>query len=446
MDERVKAPPDIGNRKVRASPGKHQTRAHAVCSSSGSHMWINCPPSARLQEKFPNETSVYAEAGTFVHELCEYKLKKAHKKRVRRPQSEEYDDEAAERNSDLYCEIVTEAEEAMRAEHGEVVMLIEEKLDFSAYVPDGFGSGDCILCSPGEIHVFDYKNGHLFVDADHNSQMMLYALAAVTAYDFIFDFQTVSMTIVQPNVDNISTYTVSKKELMEWGEWLKPIARMAYEGKGEQNPGEWCRFCRAKAVCEARKKEALSLAREEFLDLDARDAALSDDETDATAPYDPDTETAVFKQPMLVPQEEIERILPLLNRIEDWIQSVFAYVSNEAIQHGVKWKGYKVVEGRSRRQFTDTKAVISAAIDAGYTDIYKKELISLTEFEKLMGKKAFQSVLGEYVVKPPGKLTLVPESDPRDAVDTKQDVPEFDVLDEAGNKTEYRDDKELPFN
>ncbi|MBQ9632694.1 MAG: DUF2800 domain-containing protein, partial [Lachnospiraceae bacterium] len=192
------------------------------------------------------------------------------------------------------------------------------------------------------------------------------------------------------------------------------------------------------------KKEALSLAREEFLDLDAGEAALSEEETDATASYDPDTETAVFKQPMLVPQEEIERILPLLNRIEDWIQSVFAYVSNEAIQHGVKWKGYKIVEGRSRRQFTDTKAVVNAATEAGYTDIYKKELISLTEFEKLMGKKAFQSVLGEFVVKPPGKLTLVTESDPRDAVDTKSGIDEFDVLDES--KTEYSDDGELPFN
>ena len=294
-------------------------------------MWINCPPSARLQELFPNESSPYAEAGTFVHELCEYKLKKAHKKRVKRPQSEEYDDEAAERNSDLYCEIITEAEEMMKAERGEVLMLIEEKLNFSAYVPDGFGSGDCVLCAPGEVHVFDYKNGHLFVDADHNSQMMLYALAAVTAYDFIFDFQTVSMTIVQPNVENISTYTVTKEELLAWGEWVKPIAKLAYEGGGEQHPGDWCRFCRAKPVCEARKCEALALAQDEFLDLDAGTGALSVDETDvptetdATAHYKPDTDTAVFKQPMLVPQEEIEKILPLLNRIDDWIQSVFAW-------------------------------------------------------------------------------------------------------------------------
>ena len=452
---KTKAPPDM-KEETRASPvrmatgsleDKHHTRSHAVCSASSSKMWINCTPSARLQELFPSETSEYAERGTFVHELCEYKLNKAHRKRVKRPQSEEYDDEAAERSSDLYCEIITEAEERMKAEHGEVVMLIEEKLDFSRWVPEGFGSGDCVLCAPKELHVFDYKNGYLFVDADHNSQMMLYALAVVDAYDFLFDFETVSMTIVQPNAENISMYTVSKQELLEWGEWLKPIAKMAFEGKGEQNPGEWCRWCRAKPVCEARKAEALALVREEFLDLDAGEAVLDSsaadagngisggdaEETDATAPYRPDTDTAVFKQPMLVPKDEIERILPTLNRIQDWIESVFAYVASEAIQHGMKWKGYKVVEGRSKRQFTNLKAVVKAAQEAGYTDLYKQELISLSEFEKMMGKKTFNSVLGDLVVKPPGKLSLVPESDPREAVDMGEGPSEFDVLDDPGD-------------
>ena len=247
------------------------------------------------------------------------------------------------------------------------------------------------------------------------------------------------MTIVQPNAENISTYTVSKQELLDWGEWLKPIAKMAFEGKGEQNPGEWCRWCKAKPVCEARKREALALAREEFLDLDADEGVLSDDasmedtveESDVTAPYEPDRQTAVFKQPMLVPKEEIERILPTLNRISDWIDSVFAYVASEAIFHGQKWEGYKVVEGRSRRQFTDTKAVVKAAQEAGYTDLYKQELISLTEFEKMMGKKTFNTVLGDLVVKPPGKLTLVPESDPREAVDLSGGLPEFEVLEDG---------------
>ena len=189
-----------------SNPSKHYTRAHAVCSSSSSKMWLNCPPSARLQEQFPNESTTYALEGTLVHELGEYLLKKAHKMRVKRPQSEEYDTELAERNAALYAEVVTECEQRMKEEHGSVLMLIEERLDFSHIVPEGFGSGDCVLVSPSELHVFDYKNGHLFVDADHNSQMMLYALGALHSYDFIYDVQTVSMTIVQPNVDNISTF------------------------------------------------------------------------------------------------------------------------------------------------------------------------------------------------------------------------------------------------
>ena len=437
--------PPKGDMQARASPitadataieDKHHTRAHAVCSASSSKMWLYCTPSARLQELFPNETSVYAERGTFVHELGEYKIRKAHNEKLDRPRSSDFDDEDAERNSDLYCEIVIEAEQQMKREHGEAVMFIEEKLDFSPWVPEGFGSVDCLICAAGEVRIFDYKNGHVFVDADHNPQMMLYALGAVNAYDFLFDFQVISMTIVQPNVENISTYTVSKDELLSWGEWVKPRARMAFNGEGEQCPGdETCRWCRAKAVCEARKAEALALAQGEFIDLDAAEGVLSDasDETDVTAPYKPDVDTVVFKQPMLVPQEEIERILPVLNRIEDWITSVFAYVANEAIQHGVKWKGYKVVEGRSRRQFTDTKAVIKAAKDAGFDDLYKQEMKSLTEIEKMMGKKTFNTVLGEYVLKPPGKLSLVPESDPRESVEVDGSPSEFDVLEDMSD-------------
>ncbi|CAK7037527.1 MAG: hypothetical protein BACD_00174 [Bacteroides rodentium] len=443
-------PPEKGTAAVRASPpgsieDKHHTRGHAVCSASSSKMWSHCTPSARLQELFPNESSVYAERGTFVHELGEYKLKRAHKKRVKRPQSEEFDDEEAERNSDLYVETIIETEEAMKIVHGEVLMLVEEKLDFSSWVPDGFGSGDCLLIAPGEIHVFDYKNGFNFVpvcETDDNgvthpnSQLALYALGAVSAYDFLFDFQLITLHIIQPNAENIAEYTLSRAELMEFGEWIRPLAKMAYEGVGEQVPGEHCRWCRAKPVCEARKREALALAQGEFIDLDANTGVLDEqEESDATAAYCPDTDTVVFKQPMLVAKEEIERILPILNRISDWIDSVFAYVSGEAM-HGTKWKGYKLVQGRSKRVFTDIKAVEKKVIEAGYSDIYKQELLTLTEFEKLMGKKNFASVLGELVVKPPGKLTLVPESDPRDEVNIDSGPTEFDTLEDPPPDTQ----------
>ena len=163
---------------------------------------------------------------------------------------------------------------------------------------------------------------------------------------------------------------------------------------------------------------------------------MSDIETtDTTALYAPDRTVPTFRKPGMLPLSELAELLPTLNRISGWIESVFAFVSTEAIGHGVPIPGYKVVEGRSKRVFTDTRAVISAATSEGYTDIYKSELISLTEFEKMMGKKRFTEILGKYVAKPPGKLTLVPESDPRPAVDMSSAADEFDVLDETENNT-----------
>ena len=220
------------------------------------------------------------------------------------------------------------------------------------------------------------------------------------------------------------------EELLDWAEtYVRPRAKLAFEGKGEQVPGDWCRFCRARTSCKACAGEAMALVKEEFLDLDAGVLADETEETDATASFDPDTSVPTFKSPALLSKADIEKMLPTLNRIESWIEAIFAYVSSEAINHGVCWDGYKVVEGRSKRQFLDTKSVVAAAEKAGYTDIYKTELISLTEFEKLMGKKKFQEILGEYVVKPPGKLALVPNSDPREAVDLQTAEDEFAVLD-----------------
>ena len=409
-------------------PGKH-----AVLSASSSKQWIHCPPSARLEEPFPNESSVFAEEGTWAHELCEYKVKKYLHERKKRPQSEFYTEEI-EQATDIYAEFVISIIEGMKRNGVEPLCFVEERLDFSNIVPEGFGTGDMIILGKDEqgrglIHICDYKNGKgVFVDAHENSQMMLYATGALNAYGYIYEIEIVRMSIIQPRLENISTYEMTADDLRTWGESIKPIAQMAFEGKGEQNPGEWCRFCRAKPVCKACMEEALALAKEEFLDLDAGALADEAEETDATAPYNADTATPVFKQPGLVVFSELVKVLPTLNRISFWIESVFAFVSAEAINHGVPVEGYKVVEGRSKRIFTDTKAVVSAAEAEGYTDIYKQELLTLTEFEKMMGKKKFAEVLGEYVVKPPGKLALVPESDPRPAVDLSTAADEFEAL------------------
>ena len=403
---------------------------HALLSASSSKQWLHCPPSIRLQEGFPNESSVYAREGTFAHEVCEYKVRKYLHERVRRPQSEEFYTEEIEQITDVYYEFVVGVIEEMKRSGCEPLVLVEERVDYSHIAPSGFGTADMLIVGrdkhgKGLLHVCDFKAGKgVFVDADHNSQMMLYALGGLAAHGFVYDVELVRMTIIQPRLDNISTFECSRSELEEWGESIRPIAKMAYEGKGEQKAGDWCRFCRAKPVCRACADEALALCREEFLDLDA--GAFTDDteESDMTAPYSPDTDTPVFRQPGLVPMTELARLLPTLNRISGWIDSVFAYVSNEAINHAAAIPGYKVVEGRSKRVFTNIKAVVDTAVANGYTDLYKQQLISLTEFEKMMGKKRFRELLGEYVAKPPGKLALVPESDPRPAVELNQSAAE----------------------
>jgi hypothetical protein len=418
---------------------------HALLSASSSKQWLNCPPSARLQENFPNESSVFAEEGTFAHSVCEYKVKKYLHERVRRPQSEEFYTEEIDQITDMYAEFVITIIEEMKRNGCEPLVLVEERVDYSHIAPSGFGTADMLIVGRDEegrglLHICDFKTGKgVFVDANHNSQMMLYAIGALHSYGYIYPIEIVRMSIIQPRLDNISTYECTRTELEAWGESIRDTAKMAYEGKGEQKAGDWCRFCRAKPVCRACKEEAMSLVREEFLDLDAGAFAESArdspgdtsevEETDMTAPYNPDTSSPVFKQPGLVPMSELEEILPTLNRISSWIESVFAYISSEAINHGVPIKGYKVVEGRSKRVFTDVKAVADKAVQNGFTDIYKQQMITLTEFEKLMGKKKFAELLGEFVAKPPGKLALVPDSDPRPPVEIQSDAfDEFEAL------------------
>ncbi len=420
---------------------------HALLSASSSKRWLHCTPSVRLEEGFPNESSVFAREGTFAHALCEYKLGRYLHNRVTRPQSDEFYTEEIDQITDVYYEFAVGVIEGMKQNGCEPLVMIEERVDYSHIAPSGFGTADLLVLGVDEngrglLHVIDFKAGKgVFVDCDHNSQMLLYATGALQAYGFIYDVQTIRMTIVQPRLDNISTFECTRQELEDWGESIRPIAKLAFEGKGQQHPGDWCKFCRAKPVCRACADEAMALARDEFLDLDA--GALSEEtaipegeemqtETGAEARDSPTVDQPVFKQPGLIPMTDLAAILPTLNRISSWIESVFAYVSSEAINHAVPVPGYKIVEGRSKRVFTDTKAVVDTAIQNGYTDLYKQQLITLTEFEKMMGKKKFNELLGDFVTKPPGKLALVPEDDPRPPVDLNNAPDqEFAVLPDA---------------
>ena len=399
-----------------------------------------------------------------MHERCEWKLRTALGESMDEPHSE-YDTEETDQVTDVYAEFCLTTIESMRRSGMEPLILIEERLNYSHIAPQGFGTGDLVLVGrdadgTGLIHVIDFKGGRgVRVDAEMNSQMMLYAAAALNSYGFLVDPEIIRMSIVQPRLDNISTFQMTVEELNAWAESIKPIAQMAYEGKGEQHTGDWCIFCKAKPVCRACAEEALALAREEFLDLDDGATAegwadadpttdpihpgtdiapgsdadtnpITDDVevSDATAPYIIDRETVVFKSPNLIPIETLASLMPSLTRIGSWIEAVFAFISAEAITHGVPIPGYKIVEGRSRRVFSDEQAAANAAEAAGVTNIYKTEMKSLSEIEKMMGKKRFAEVLGGYVLKPPGKLALVPLDDPRPAVDNTTAADEFEVL------------------
>lgn len=369
---------------------------HAVLSASGSHRWLNCTPSARLELEFENTGSEAAREGTAAHALCEHKLKRALHMRSRHPVSD-YDSDEMEECTDAYVDFVMEQYEAAKQVCEDLIILIEQRLDFSCYVPDGFGTGDCLIISDDRLHIIDFKYGMgVLVEAEDNPQMKLYALGALAVYDALYDIREVSMTIFQPRRENVSTWTIPVEDLKAWAEnELKPRAKMAYDGEGEYLPGEWCTFCRAAVRCRARAEEKLKLAQTEF------------------------------RMPPLLTDAEIEDILAVLPDLTKWANEITAYALDTALNHGKEWNGFKVVQGRSVRKYRDEAAVAEAAKEAGYKDIYRQSLIPLTEMQRLMGKDRFEEILGGLITKAPGRPTLVPKSDRRPAMNVSNAINEF---------------------
>ena len=374
---------------------------HAKLSASSAHRWMNCNPSANLEREFADKTSEAAAEGSAAHALCEHKLRKALKMRSVRPVSK-YDSDEMEMYTNSYVEFVLEQIEVAKQHCTDPFVLIEQRLDFSCYVPDGFGTGDCLIVADKLLHIIDFKYGlGVLVDAEENPQMMLYALGALQLFDALYDIDTISMSIFQPRRENVSTWTITVAELKEWAEKiLRPKAELAFKGEGEFNPGPWCTFCKAAVKCRARAEEKLALAQYEFT------------------------------KPPLLTDEEIEDILSRLDDLTKWANEIAAYAQDAAINHGKQWNGFKLVEGRSVRKYSDEAAVVAAATAAGYRDIYKKSLISITEMEKLMGKKTFTEVLGGLVIKPHGKPTLVPASDKRPAIHTGANLDFTEITEE----------------
>ena len=371
---------------------QHSSRAHAQLNASSSHRWMMCPPSVKLSEQFEDKPSSYAEEGTFLHELCELKLHRylgdmdpalIELQYAEHRDNDFYSDEA-ETVTDEYVDFCIETIEAVRLSCPDPLIMVEHRLDYSDFVPDGFGTGDLIIVADGVLEVIDFKGGRgVRVEATRNSQLMLYGLGALLEFDPLYDIHQVRMTIVQPRLSNLSSFEMEADDLIRWAETeVRPKAMLAYEGKGEFCAGEWCRFCKARYTCRKRSEYHMSLA--------ARD----------------------FKEPDLLSDEEIADILPVAESLNSWVQDLLAYATQEAVI-GKTWPGYKLVAGRSIRKYTSEAEVIKAATEAGYTDIYKTSLLGVGDLEKRMGKKAFNEVLGKYIVKPVGAPTLVPETDPR---------------------------------
>ena len=363
--------------------------AHALLSASSSHRWLNCPPSARLSENYEDKSSDFAAEGTDAHELCEYKLKKALGQRAKNPtENLTWYNEEMEECASGYAEYVMELIAQAKKNCANPVVLIEQRLDYSKYVTDGFGTGDCLIIADGTLNIVDYKHGKgVEVSALDNPQMKLYALGALEIFDSIYDIENITMTIYQPRIANISTCSIPRDKLIDWAEKvLKPTAELAFNGKGEFRCGDWCRFCKARAQCRERANANLELAK-----------------------YN-------FTEPPLLSDNEVEEILDKIDRLVSWANDIKEYALKAAL-NGKQWENRKLVEGRSIRKYTDEAMAALAVKNAGY-EPYEKKLLGVTEMQKMLGKEQFNKILGDFVEKPKGKPTLVPMSDKRKAINT----------------------------
>ena len=378
--------------------------AHAVLSASGSKRWLSCPPSARLERKFPDKAGEAAQEGTLAHALAEARIRHwlgeiSENGLTLRIDSIRHDSLYSPEMGEYVSEYVDLCIEKINEAHG--TALVEERLDFSRWVKNGFGTGDMVIIGDGVLEIVDLKYGKgVPVSAEGNTQMQLYALGAIEQYGYIYDFDHVRMSIFQPRNGGLSTQLMSVEELLAWGESIKPIAELAYEGKGDFKAGDHCRFCRAAAQCKALSEYNMEIAKLEFRDAD------------------------------LLTDDEVSFVLSRVDGLIRYADKIKTFALAEALK-GHKWPGFKVVAGRSNRRITDAAKAIKLLRGAGYADdvIYKPlEIQTITDLEKTITKKKFGEILGSVVEKPPGKPTLVPADDERPEYDPVQS--EFEAMEE----------------
>ena len=366
---------------------------HAILSASSAHRWLACPPSAKLNAAASDIGSEYAAQGTDAHSLCEFKVLKYLGKDVKDPTADlTYFDEEMAECTDSYLQYVTEQVEKAKERCKDPIVLVEQRLDFSKWVPQGFGTGDCVIVSDEVLTVIDFKYGlGVLVQAENNPQMMCYALGALELFDSLYDIKSIEMTIFQPRRDNISTYEISKDKLLEWAQTvLSPTAQLAEKGEGDFKAGEHCQFCKVKATCRKRAEYNLELAK-----------------------YD-------FAMPTTLDNTEIAAILSKADELISWASDVKEYALEQAL-NGEEFDGFKVVEGRSTRKYTDETAVADAVTQAGF-DPYEHKVLGITAMTKLLGKTKFEKLLGGFIEKPKGKPTLVPATDKRKPINKAADA------------------------
>jgi len=393
---------------------KHSDRKHALLSASGASRWLNCPPSARLEEGYPDSTSEFAEEGTLAHEFGDAALQLANGTMT----SKQYSDltkklrkhklYSAEMPGEVekYTDYVLEQFSAAKKNTPGAVLLVEEKVDFSEYVENGFGTNDASIIADDTLEIVDLKYGKgVPVYAKENPQGMLYAIGALHKYDLSYDIKNVKITIHQPRLNHVDSWTITADALHKWAEVkVKPAAELAYAGKGVQKAGAHCKWCKVKAECATLASYNLRIAKREF---------KNEDDT--------------FKDPHLLTDAQLIDVYGKLDLLTEWAAAIKTHMLKTALD-GKQWPGYKVVEGRSNHHWLNEDKVIERLKDEAFSDaqIFNKKLKGITDIEKTLGKATFEEIMAGLVGKPPGKPTFVKESDKRPAIgSTAEAIKDF---------------------
>ncbi|MCI8940962.1 MAG: DUF2800 domain-containing protein [Dorea sp.] len=400
-------------------------RAHAFLSASSAKKWLNCTPSARLEETIPDSTSKSAEEGTLAHSICELKLRKlfteqgmtsqTYNRRMNKLKKDKLYQPEMDKHTDTYVEYIQQLAYSFPAAPS---VAVEKELDYGDYAPEGFGTADCIVISGTECYVIDFKYGQgVHVYAEGNPQMSLYALGALSAYGMIYPIHEVTLVIIQPRLNNISEWKTTADYLRTWGgEIVKPKATLAFKGEGDFCQGEWCdnSFCRASAICGHRAKENMSI-EQDYLDP-------------VTGRYD---------LPPVIDNSMVGAILERAQNLAKWVKKLERYALEELV-NGNAIPGWKIVEGRSNREFTDIDKAYEALIEAGYKKelLYDQVPVPLTKAEKQISKEDYNNVLAKFIIKPKGKPTLALESDKRPVYEKQPSAEEA-----FGGENSYKEEQ-----